>query len=385
LIGTQIALSIVLLSSAGLFMRSLAKLRSTNPGFRTSGVLAASLYPKTGGYKRLDNGAYYRELKGRIARLPGVVSAGISESAPPTNVDNKVSVEAEPAASRRSSSDADLEMFSPGVFETLGIGLERGRDFSWTDDERAPHVAILSEGLAKQLFPDGEAVGQHITVEAQTFSLPQKTLEVIGVVSDARFWSLRERDSPELYVAGLQSYIRYGDLLVRANIDPRAVVGSLHRVLASLGHEYALTAWPLSTQVDRTLLEERLTAMFSAFFGGLALLLASLGLHGLMSYTVARRTREIGVRMALGAQRGQVLWMVLRRTLALVSLGTLVGIPCALASTRLIRNQLFGLSTDDPVTLVFTALCLFAVGAVAGYVPARRATKIDPLAALRQE
>jgi putative ABC transport system permease protein len=385
LIGVQIALSIVLLSSAGLFVRSLAKLRSTNPGFRTSGVLAASLYPKTGGYKRLDDAAYYRELTGRVARLPGVVSAGLSESAPPTNFDNKVSVEAEPAASRRTTSDADLEMFSPGVFQTLGMRLERGRDFSWSDDERAPYVAILSESLAKQLFPDGEAVGRHISVEAQTFSVPRKALEVIGVVSDARFWSLRERASPELYVAGLQSYIRYGDLLVRANIDPRALVGGVQGVLDSLGHEYAFTAWPLSIQVDRTLLQERLTAMFSAFFGGLALLLASIGLYGLMSYTVARRTREIGVRMALGAQRGRVRWMVLRQTLTLVSVGTLIGIPCALASTRLIRSQLFGLSGDDPGTLVFTALCLFAVGAVAGYLPARRATKIDPLAALREE
>jgi putative ABC transport system permease protein len=168
-------------------------------------VLNASLYPKTGGYKGIDNLAYYRELTQRIVKLPGVVSASISESVPPTNFANKVPVVAEPSAPGQSTFEADLEMFAPGVLQTLGMKLEQGRDFSWADDERAPRVAMVSESLAKHLFPAGDAVGRNITVGPENFPLPQRTLRVIGVVSAASFWNLRERYSPELYVPALQS------------------------------------------------------------------------------------------------------------------------------------------------------------------------------------
>jgi predicted permease len=385
LVCTQIALSLVLLMSAALFVRSLVKLRSRNPGFQTASVLNASLYPKTAGYKGLDNVAYYGELTRRIAQLPGVVSAAISESVPPTNFANIISVEAEPSAPSHSAFRADLEMFSPGVFETLGMKLEQGRDFCWSDGEKAPRVAIVSESLGKHLFPAGDALGRYITVGPENFSLPDRTLRVIGVVSDASFWSLRERYSPELYIPALQSYIQYGELLVRTNTDPGALAASVRQVVDSMGHEYVFTAWPLSEHVDRSLLQERVTAMFSAFFGGLALLLASIGLFGLMSYAVTRRTREIGIRIALGAQTGLVLWMVLRETLVVIVIGLAVGIPCSLAATRLIAGQLFDLSPKDPLTLGIVSLALLAVGTLAGYLPSRRATQIDPLVALRHE
>jgi predicted permease len=375
----------VLLMSAALFVRSLAKLHATNPGFQTAGILEAELIENTRASKTLDAPVYYRELTNRIEHLPGVVSAAMSEIAPASNFQNKVSVVAEPSGSGSPNFQADLEMFSPGVFRTLGIRLEQGLDFAWTDDNNAPSVAVVSESLAQQLFPCGDAVGRHITVGPDNFPFKQRNLQVIGLASDASFWNIRERHLPELYIPALQSYMQYGELLVRTDMDLLALASSVRGVVDSMGREYVLQTRSLPEQVDRSLLQERVIAMFSAFFGGLALLLASIGLYGLMSYTVTRRTREIGIRLALGAQRQRVLWMVLRETLALLLAGIAVGIPCALVATQLMAKQLFGLSARDPLTLGIVALALLAVGILAGYLPARRATKVDPILALRHE
>jgi putative ABC transport system permease protein len=385
LVCTQVALSLVLLMCAALFVRSLARLRATKPGFRTDNVLMASLFPKPNGYKGLDNGAYYRQLLERVGQVPGVAEAGISHGGPLTPLEWKVTLTAGSGGAGQANFDADVKMFSPGTFHALGMKIEQGRDFSWGDGEHGPRVAIVSENLAKELFPRGDAIGAHITVEPGDGALDPGTLRVIGVVNNASMWNLRERNSAELYVPALQRYIQYGELLVRANVDPRALTASVRQAVESMGHEYVTEARPLAEHVERTLLQERVTSLLSAFFGGLALLLASIGLYGLMSYAVARRTREIGIRMALGAQRRSVSWMVLRQALALVLAGIAVGIPCALGATRLIANQLFGLSARDPLTLAFVAVVLLAVGAVAGYLPARRATRVDPIVALKYE
>lgn len=385
LVSTQIALSLVLLMSAALFLRSLAKLRAANPGFQTVGILEAGLIENTLASKTLDAPVYYRELLGRIEQLPGVVSAAMSENEPASNFQNKVSVAAESPGPNNPSFEADLEMFSPGAFRTLGIRLEQGRDFAWTDDKKAPSVAVVSESLAWQLFPCGNALGRRIIVGPDNFPFKQRNLQVIGLVSDATFWNIRERNSPELYIPALQSYMQYGELLVHANMDPLALASSVREAVDSMGHEYVLQTQSLSEQVERSLLQERVTAMFSAFFGGLALLLASIGLYGVMSYAVTRRTREIGIRLALGAQPPRVLWMVLGETLALLLAGIAIGIPFALLGTHLIAKQLFGLSPRDPLTLGIVVLALVAVGILAGYLPARRATRVDPIMALRHE
>jgi predicted permease len=385
LVCTQIALSLVLLMSAALFVRNLTRIRAKSPGFRTADVVLVDLLPRPGGYQGLNNAAYYRELTQRITSLPGVVSAGITENVPASDFESKVPVAPEPVLPGQTAFDVDLQMLSPGVLQALGIRLEQGRDFAWSDDERAPRVAIVSENVATHLFPAGDAVGRRVTVGPSGFPSEPASFLIIGVVRDASFWNVRQLYSPELYVPALQSYIQYGELLVRTNIDPRALEPRVRQIIDSMGHEYIVVARPLAEQIDRSLLDERVTAMFSAFFGGLALLLASIGLYGLVSYTVTRRTREIGIRMALGAQRQGVLWMVLRETLRVLLAGVAVGIPCTLAATRLIANQLFGLSPRDPLTLAIVASALFAVGTLAGYLPARRATKVDPILALRHE
>ena len=385
LVSTQIALSLVLLMSAALFLRSLVKLRAANPGFQTVGILEAGLIENTLASKTLDAPVYYRELLGRIEQLPGVVSAALSEIEPASNFQNKVSVAAESPGANNPSFEADLEMFSPGAFRTLGFRLEQGRDFAWTDDKKAPSVAVVSESLARQLFPCGDALGRRIIVGPDNFPFKQRNLQVIGLVSDATFWNIRERNSPELYIPALQSYMQYGELLVHTNMDPLALASNVRQAVDSMGHEYVLQTQSLSEQVERSLLQERVTAMFSAFFGGLALLLASIGLYGVMSYAVTRRTREIGIRLALGAQPPRVLWMVLGETLALLLAGIGIGIPFALLGTHLIAKQLFGLSPRDPLTLSIVVLALVAVGILAGYLPARRATRVDPIMALRHE
>jgi putative ABC transport system permease protein len=385
LVCTQIALSLVLLMGAALLIRSLINLRSVDPGFESAGVLDVSLFENTRAPKDFNAPAYYRGLLAQIDHLPGVISAGISENVPASNFENKVPVIAEPAGAGSQSFQADLQFFSPGAFRTLGMRLEQGRDFRWSDDDHAPAVAVLSETLARRLFPTGDAIGQRIAAGPENFPFKQRNLQVIGLVSDANFWSIRAGHTSELYIPTLQSYAQYGELLVRTNVSPLSLVASMRQAVESMGREFVLEVRPLSEQVSRSLLQERVTAMFSEFFGGLALLLASVGLYGLMSYSVTRRTREIGIRMALGAQRQKVLWMILRETVALILTGIAIGTPFALLATRLIANQLFGLSPRDPLTLTIAGLALLAVGALAGYVPSRRAMDVDPMVALRYE
>jgi putative ABC transport system permease protein len=382
LVCAQVALSLVVLMSAGLLVRSLEKLRSNDPGFRRDDVLLLGLFPKPGGYKNLDNVAYYRGLTDKITSLPGVHSVGISHSVPAMNIEWKVPVSAVSATHQTEAYDADLQMVGPGLFETLGMKLLQGRDFSWSDDDRALHIVILSNSLAQRLFPASSALGRHVNVgpEAQ-----YQNLEVVGIVSDASYWNIRETYSPEVYVPALQGYIQWSELLVRTTTDSRAVAPGIRQAVESMGHEYVTSSRPLSEHIDRSLVQERVTAILSQFFGALALLLASIGLYGIMSFGVTCRTREIGVRIALGAQRQTVLWMILRETLALVLIGIALGVPCAFAVTHLIANRLFGISPNDPGTLVLVVFALLCAGVFAACVPARRAMRVDPMEALRHE
>jgi ABC-type antimicrobial peptide transport system permease subunit len=212
-----------------------------------------------------------------------------------------------------------------------------------------------------------------------------QNLEIVGITRNARLVDLREAATPFIYFSSLQSEQRWGDLIVRTSQTPEALEKPISHAVESLGHEYALNIKSIAQLVDGELVEERVTALLSGFFAALALLLASIGLYGLMSYTVTRRTREIGIRAAVGAQRKNVLWLVLRETLTLALLGIAVGIPTALVASRLIASMLFGLSPSDLPTIVTVSLLLLVVALVAGYFPARRASAIDPIVALRTE
>jgi len=383
LIITQVALSLILLLGAGLFVRSFRLLRSADLGFQKEGVLEIELYPKPGGYQNLDLNSYHKQLIDRISSLPGVRSVGFSDSSIPTPDmwhDTVSPMSADQTTGPRLVARA--AEVSPGFFQTLGIQLLRGRAFAETDDQHHPRVVIVSNALAERLFPNGDAIGK--TVRYGVMS-DYQNLEIVGVTRDARLVDLREAATPFIYFSVLQFQHPWGDLIVRTSQTPEALEKPISHAVESLGHEYALNIKSIAQLVDGELVEERVTALLSVFFAALALLLASIGLYGLMSYTVTRRTREIGIRAAVGAQRQNVLWLVLRETLALALLGIAVGIPTALVASRLIASMLFGLSPSDLPTIVTVSLLLLVVALVAGYFPARRASAIDPIVALRTE
>ncbi len=385
LIVSQVALSLVLLMGAGLLVGSFRKLTSADLGFQKERVLEVHLFPRPGGYQDLDASAYHQQLTERIASLPGVDSEGFSDVAVGSDQrwQDKVST-MEDTASPSAGFMASAAMISPDFFRTLGISIVRGRDFNWNDDEHHPRVAILSSSLAQKLFPSGNALGQQIRF---SFMPELQGLEVVGVAGNARLFDLHDASAPVIYLPSLQVLKSepWAYLFVRTRESPETVARAVGKEVASLGREYPLSTETVSEEISQALVEERAIAWLSTFFAGLALLLASVGLYGLMSYGVTRRTREIGVRMALGARAASVRWAVLRETLALALAGIALGIPCALASSRLIAGMLFGISPGDLPTTASISALLLVVALAAGYLPARRASRVDPAVALRAE
>jgi hypothetical protein len=272
----------------------------------------------------------------------------------------------------------------PGFFHTEGISLLQGRTFNWQDDTHAAHAVVVSENFAKMAFPRGNAIGQHIDI---TTDPRWQDLQIIGIVSDASLYDIHKPPEPTVYLDTLQ-YGMAADfdlLLVRTDFSPSAMLAPLQQTISSLGHQYVVSVSSLASTVDDSILPESIIAMLSAFFGALALLIAGIGLFGLMAYNVTRRTRELGIRFAIGAQRSAVLKMILRETFVLTLIGIAFGLPCALAATHLIAHMLFGIARYDPVTLTAVAAMLLAAGALAGYMPARHAVRVDPMIALRCE
>ena len=382
LIITQVALSLILLAGAGLFIRTLEKLRAVKPGFQIASILDVGLFPKPGAFKNADPVAYFHELTGRISHVPGVVSAGFDHGGVGGGYDWIQKVRVHGFSNELFSSNCDRVM--PGFFRTEGISLIQGRTFTWQDDAHSPHAVVVSENFAQMLFSHATAIGQHIDI---TTDPRWQDLQIIGIVSNASLYDIRKPPEPTVYLDTLQYGMaaEFDTLLVRTSFSSAAMFAPLQQAVNSLGHQYVGSVSSLATTVDDSILPERIIAMLSALFGGLTLLIAGIGLFGLMAYNVTRRTRELGIRFALGAQCSSVMRMVLRETLTLTLIGVAIGVPCALAATRLIAHMLFGVTPYDPITLTAVALALLTVGAVAGYIPARRAMKIDPMVALRHE
>ncbi|MFZ0908499.1 MAG: ABC transporter permease [Candidatus Acidiferrales bacterium] len=382
LVCSQVAFSLVLLLGAGLLAKTLEKLRSSDLGFQTDKVLEVSLYPKPGGYQDFDMNAYHSELLERVASIPGVISAGYSNNSivggRESGWQDDVSPESGGGAVAVKVRSYGT-MISPDFFRTLEIPLIRGRDFNQTDDATHPRVAIVSSSLAKRLFPNGDAIGKRIRI------VVNRNVEIVGVAGDARIFDLRDAAAPVIYFSCLQIPPKWGGLVVRTKEPPEELANTVGHEIESLGREYPFWTGTIAELMSQQLAKERVTALLSGFFALLALLLACIGLYGLMSYTVTRRTREIGIRVALGAQRTAVLWIVLRETLVLALVGIAIGIPSALLSTRLIDSMLFGLSPGDLPTITSASLLLLLVALFAGFLPAWRASAVDPAVALRAE
>jgi predicted permease len=386
LLVAQVALSMVLLVGAGLFASSLRNLRNIEGGFRTKGVRWSRLFAVPGGYRGQNDAVYYPELVRQLSQVPAVHSVALSYSFPTFfNLGHLVArhrIARPDAGTAGETAEGMMECISPRFFETVGMTLVRGRDFTWSDDGHHPGVTIINESLSRKLFPAGDAIGQRIRVGTDP---TRSALEVVGIVSNAAIGDLRSPQLPVVFRPRLQEpqFARAPVLTIRTNADPASVDAAATKVIKSLGHEYPRRFYSLDEQIDLALIQERLLAGLSSFFAGLAVLLAYVGLHGLLAHAVARRTREIGIRMALGASRPGVIRMIVSEGVALTVLGVAIGVPCALAAGRVTASLLFGLAPSDPLTLIAAAMFFVLVGATAGIWPARRASHVEPMTALR--
>jgi predicted permease len=383
LIVAQIALSFVLLLGAVLLLRTFENLRSLDPDFQRSGVLQMTLQQRRDAPKNLDMNSYRRELLDGITNLPGVVSASFAALEIPAadyRWKDRVSTTATDS-SADAGNMATLVVVSPGFFRTLGIPMVSGRGFDWNDDEHHPRVAIVDTNLAGKLAPSGEILGARVRFGVQP---DFQQLQVVGVARNARLINLRDAKAMIIYLPSTQQAQGGVNMFVRAQ-NPATIAEMVERETASHGYEYAVSPQTLEDNAERSLTEDRAMATLSSLFAGLALLLAGIGLFGMMSYTVTRRTREIGIRMALGSQRQGILRLVLGEALLLATAGVVIGMPCALAATRLIAHVLFGVAPGDPLAYMVAASTLLVIGALGGFWPARRAMNTDPIIALRSE
>jgi predicted permease len=272
----------------------------------------------------------------------------------------------------------------PDYFKTLEIPLLAGRDFEARDRSDTPKVAIVNEAFARKFLNGANPVGQRFWREA--FDGPETRYEIVGLVRNTKYGDLREEFRPIAYTHRAQEQASPGDnFLIRSRLSHTETVAAVKRVLSEINPAITVSFQGFKPLIEATILRERLMATLSGFFGVLALVLASIGLYGILSYGVASRTHEIGIRMALGAQRRDVLWLILREALALVIAGVVVGMPLIFAVTRLAATLLFSLTPTDPASLLLAALLMVGVALVAGYLPARRATRVDPMVALRCE
>ena len=384
----QVALSMVLLVAAALFASSLANLRKIDVGFQSDGVRWSRLFAVPGGYRGQDDLSYYPELLRQLSGIHGVQSVAFSSYFPTYfNFGHLISrhrITRSGDGETGEAAEGMIERVTPGFFETVGIPFVKGRDFTWRDDVKHPGVTIISEALSRKLFPAGNAVGQRIRIGNDP---KHGALEVVGVVRDAAIGDLRTPQLPVAFRPRLQEpqFARAPVLTIRTSADAVAIDAAVATVIRSLGHEYPRQFFSLREQVEIALIQERLLAGVSAFFAALAVLLAYVGLHGLLAHTVARRTREIGIRMALGASRHRVIRRVVTESVLLASLGVAIGLPCALAAGHTLRSLLFDLAPSDPRILIASSMFFVAVGVTAAAWPAYRAARVDPINALQQE
>ena len=380
LVVAQVVFALVLLSAAGLFLRHLSDLRNLDLGFRRDHILLATVNPAPGGYRGERLSAAYRELLGRLAAIPGVRSATLSAATPISGRAASRFATAEGYRPKTVETRVFVNWTAPRYFETYGTPLLAGRDFTFQDLGGA-HLAIVNQSMARYYFGETNPVGRHVTLEHD-----DQPFEIIGVVADAKYLDLHEAPPRTVYLAAFQDAgVTSNSFAIRTSGDPSAAAVDVRRSVAAVMKGVPVDTKTLAAQMDASILPERLIATLSTLFGALGSLLAAVGLYGLLAYTVARRTNEIGVRMALGATGGDVTRMVLADAVGMVAAGVAMGVPLALWCRRFAASLIAGLPASILLPIAVGAAAMLAAAFLAAYWPARRAARVDPMVALRYE
>src|SRR5579871_4823710 len=393
LVVVQVALSLLLLIGAGLFLRSLENLSRLGPGFNASRLIGFEIDPTLNGYNVGRTKLAYRELTDTLKSLPGVESVGLASMRILENNewDSSMTVEGYNPDKPDDRAEPYMNSIGPGYFATLGVPIVAGRDFTTADtrevkhgdkdDDYAPATVMINESFVRKFFAGREPLGRHLGFGSDPGT--KTDMEVIGVVKDIKYTNLRDEIPPQAYVPFLASHYAGGMVVyVRTTADPHAMMNLIREKIRDLDPNIPIFDMRTTDdQIQNSLSAERMIASLSTVFGLLATILAGVGLYGLMAYNVVQRTREIGIRMALGAAQRDVVWMVMRDVLILVGVGIAVGVPTALALTSVVRSQLYGLTGHDPITLILATAGLALVALAAGYIPAVRASRLDPMRA----
>ncbi len=387
IVATQVALSLVLLVAAGLFLRSFAKLATLDLGFDRNNVLIVSTNLNTAKIPRDLQFSTCEAIEGRLRALPGVTSAGRSVMTPVSGSGWNGLIQSEwSTALTRRRSIAWFSFVSPGYFQTLHMTLLAGRNFNSGDTHTAPAVVIVNQTLARRFFPNLNPIGKTFRI-MDIAEKPGAPIEVVGVIKDSKYRSTREEASPIAFFPATQipGESEADTFELRTAIPPSALVSAVQAAVGEVNKQIPIEFHTLAEQVNDSMVQERMLALLSGFFGALALLLAMIGLYGTLSYLVGQRQTEFGIRMALGAEPVSILRLVMRSVVSVLAAGVIAGVGISLAATRVLQQLLFGLSAHDALTIIAAVTVLSVVALVAGYLPARQATRVDPMVALRNE
>jgi predicted permease len=385
LVSGQVALSLLLLIASGLLLRTLDRLQRVNLGFDRQALLTFEVRPGLNAYSDAKLIAYYQELQRRLASLAGVRSATFTQHGPIDSGWSSNSPEIPGYTAPGQQVDMYRHIVGPGYFATLDVPTVLGRPITDQDSATTTKSAVINEAAVRQYFHGDNPIGKHLVYGKNQ---NQTTFEIVGVAKDVKYGKIRDEAPPTAYWSYLQSKLisRQMIFLVRTEGDPAAMANSVRQLCLDLDKDVPVAH--MQTEEDivaASLFLERTFALLSSAFGALALLLACVGLYGTIGYAVSRRTAEIGVRMALGAERGSILRMILSETIFVVAIGLLIGLPMAWAAAKLLNHQLYGLSPHDPLTIVSCGLAIVLITLIAGYLPARRASRVNPMVALRCE
>ena len=397
LVVAQVALSLLLLIGAGLFLRTLNNLSRLGPGFPVGRLIGFSVDPSLAGYNTRRTEVFYRDLMDGLSSIPGVKSVGLASMRilDGGEWDSSMTVEGYYPGKAEDRAEPYMNQISADYFATLGVPIVAGRDFTPNDDREVkdgpnpddwtPTVVMINQEFARRYFRGQNPIGRHLG-----FGIDPGTktdMEIIGMVKDIKYTSLRDDIPPQAFIPYYGAHFLGGMIVyLRTTYDPNQLMPLVRAKVRQLDAGVPVSDMRTEeTQLSNSLSTERMIASLSTVFGFLATLLAAIGLYGVMAYTVAQRSREIGIRMALGAGRKTVLWLVMREVLALAALGVAVGLPASLALMRVVRSQLYGLTPHDPSTLAMATVALALVACAAGYLPAFRATRLDPMTSLRHE